>query len=66
MEDRLFTWAGSVWTWGNSFKLRKKRDSDWKFFTQRAVRHWNMLLGEAVGAASLEALKARLDEDLGS
>jgi len=25
-----------------------------------------MLLGEAVGAASLEALKARLDEDLGS
>ena len=37
-----------------------------KFFTQRAVTHWNRLPKEAVDAPSLEAFKARLDVALGS
>ena len=37
-----------------------------KFFTHRMVRHWDMLLREAVAAPSLEVFKARLDGDLGS
>jgi len=37
-----------------------------KFFTQRVVTHWNRLPQEVVGAPSLEAFKARLDEALGS
>jgi len=36
------------------------------FLTQRVVRHWHRLLREAVGAPSLEALKARMDGTLGS
>ena len=32
-----------------------------KFFIVRAVRHWNRLPSEAVGAPSMEAFKARLD-----
>lgn len=31
----------------------------------RAVRHWNMLLREAVGAPCLEMLRAKLDGALG-
>ena len=37
-----------------------------KFFTQRAVMHWNRLPKEVVDAPSLEAFKARLDVALGS
>ena len=37
-----------------------------KFFTQRVVTHWNRLPKEVVDAPSLEAVKARLDEALGS
>ena len=37
-----------------------------KFFTQRAVMHWNRLPKEVVDAPSLETLKARLDVALGS
>jgi len=32
-----------------------------KFFIVRAVRYWNRLPSEAVGAPSMEAFKARLD-----
>ena len=47
----------------NGFKLEEGRfrlDIEKKFFTVRVVRHWNRLPSEAVDAASLEALKARL------
>ena len=37
-----------------------------KFFTQKAVTHWNRLPKEVVDAPSLEAFKARLDVALGS
>ena len=35
-----------------------------KFFTVRAVRHWNRLPREAVDAPSLEVFRARLDGSL--
>lgn len=47
----------------NGFKLNEGRfmlDVKKIFFTQRVMRHWNMLPGEVVGAASLEAFEARL------
>jgi len=56
-------------TRGNSFKLGQGRfrlDGRRKFFTQRAVMHWNRLPQEAVNAPSLEASKARLDVALSS
>ena len=37
-----------------------------KFFTERAVRCWNRLSRQAVDAPSLEMLKIRLVEALGS
>ena len=47
-------------------KRRCRVDVRWKFFTQRVVRQWHRLPREAVGAPSLEALKARLNVALGS
>ena len=37
-----------------------------QFFTQRVVRSWHRLPRKGRGAPSLEALKARVNEALGS
>ena len=67
--DRLSTRSDSDRTWQNGFNLNKGKvrlGVRQKFFTHRMVRHWDMLLREAVAAPSLEVFKARLDGDLGS
>jgi len=56
-------------TRGNGLKLRQGKfrlDIRRKFFTQRAVMHWDRLPKKVVDAPSLEAFKARLDVSLGS
>lgn len=49
----------------NGFKLKEGRfrfEIRSKSFTQRVVKHWNMLPREAACASSLEVVKTRLDE----
>ena len=36
-------------------------DTRKKFFTERVIKHWNRLPGEAVESPSLEVLKTRVD-----
>ena len=62
----MYGLIGAGQEWHKTKRERFRLDVRWKFFTQRVVRNWHRFSREAVGAPSLEALKAWLDGALGS
>lgn len=61
--EAFFIRACSDWPRGNHFKLKECKFRLYirkKFFITRAVRHWNRFPREAVNAAFLQLLQARL------
>ena len=66
---QIFERVDNSRTRGNGFKLQERRfrlDVRGKFFTMRVMRCWNRLPKKAVGVASLEVFKTRLDGALGN
>jgi len=62
--DKVFSKVCCDRTRSNRFKLKEGKfilTTRKKFFTVRAVKHWNGLPREAAEAPSLETFKARLD-----
>ena len=62
--DRLFSRVCSDSTRGSGFQLKEgqpRLDIRKTFVTTEVVKHWHRFPREAVGAPSLETLKARLD-----
>ena len=67
--DRLFSRVCCDRKKENCFKLKERRfilDLRKKFFTVRAVRHWQRLPREIVEAPSSKTFKVRLDQTLSS
>lgn len=65
--EPLFTWPDDDGTREYSFKLKEERfilDVRKKFFTQRVVKHWNILPRETVDGPFLEVFKTTLNGSL--